>query len=161
MYRKAGRAASQYSKSGVSGCVLCSALLCPALLKLPEELGMEQRMLRSGSAFLLLLVFVSFSGYVEAYKNYTVGDSLGWYDNLHEPSVNYQKWVAGKHFSLGDFLSKFSSNTLITNPLSLPRSISGISIITCFLWDASSFSARIQPCLIAEFRLSIYFLFFI
>ncbi|RVW92873.1 hypothetical protein CK203_040414 [Vitis vinifera] len=82
---------------------LC-ALLCPALLKLPEELGMEQRMLRSGSAFLLLLVFVSFSGYVEAYKNYTVGDSLGWYDNLHEPSVNYQKWVAGKNFSLGDFL---------------------------------------------------------
>ena len=81
---------------------------------------MEQRMLRSGSAFLLLLlVFVSFSGCVEAYKNYTVGDSLGWYDNLHEPSVNYQKWVAGKHFSLGDFLSKFSSNTLITNPLSL------------------------------------------
>ncbi|KAL6340717.1 hypothetical protein AAG906_014407 [Vitis piasezkii] len=68
---------------------------------------MEQRMLRSGSAFLLLLlllVFVSFSGYVEAYKNYTVGDSLGWYDNLHEPSVNYQKWVAGKNFSLGDFL---------------------------------------------------------
>ncbi|XP_034687225.1 blue copper protein-like [Vitis riparia] len=70
---------------------------------------MEQRMLRSGSAFLLLpllllLVFVSFSGCVEAYKNYTVGDSLGWYDNLHEPSVNYQKWVAGKNFSLGDFL---------------------------------------------------------
>ncbi|XP_008798353.1 blue copper protein-like [Phoenix dactylifera] len=39
-----------------------------------------------------------------AYKNYTVGDSLGWYDNLMEPKVNYQKWAAGKNFSLGDFL---------------------------------------------------------
>ncbi|KAF6150208.1 hypothetical protein GIB67_023163 [Kingdonia uniflora] len=41
---------------------------------------------------------------VEAYKNYTVGDSLGWYDNTQKPSVNYQKWVGTKNFSLGDFL---------------------------------------------------------
>ncbi|XP_020087605.1 blue copper protein isoform X2 [Ananas comosus] len=39
-----------------------------------------------------------------AYKNYTVGDSLGWYDNLMEPKVDYQKWASGKIFSLGDFL---------------------------------------------------------
>ncbi|KAK9273161.1 hypothetical protein L1049_017968 [Liquidambar formosana] len=50
------------------------------------------------------LLLLSFSGSVEAYKNYTVGDSLGWYDNLQKPTVNYQKWVAGKNFSLGDFL---------------------------------------------------------
>ncbi|KAM0997140.1 hypothetical protein ACFX13_007090 [Malus domestica] len=50
---------------------------------------------------LLPLVIPSFSGIsgVEAYKNYTVGDSSGWYE-----SVNYQKWVAAKTFSLGDFL---------------------------------------------------------
>jgi len=35
-----------------------------------------------------------------------VGDSLGWFDNLEKPTVNYQKWVAEKQFSLGDFLSK-------------------------------------------------------
>ncbi|KAM3692649.1 hypothetical protein ACJW31_08G104700 [Castanea mollissima] len=40
----------------------------------------------------------------QTYKNYTVGDSLGWYDTLEKPNVNYQKWVAGKNFSLGDFL---------------------------------------------------------
>lgn len=38
------------------------------------------------------------------YKNYTVGDSLGWYDTLEKSKVDYQKWVAGKSFSLGDFL---------------------------------------------------------
>lgn len=42
-----------------------------------------------------------------AYQNYTVGDSLGWYDRLQVPQVNYQKWVSGKNFSLGDFLSEF------------------------------------------------------
>ncbi|KAG6635880.1 hypothetical protein CIPAW_11G073700 [Carya illinoinensis] len=26
-----------------------------------------------------------------------------WYDTLEKPSVNYQKWAAGKNFSLGDF----------------------------------------------------------
>ncbi|KAM7513856.1 hypothetical protein LguiA_003439 [Lonicera macranthoides] len=53
----------------------------------------------------LLCIIISRSGVgVEAYKNYTVGDSLGWYDTLEKPSVNYQKWVASKNFSLGDFL---------------------------------------------------------
>lgn len=58
---------------------------------------------------LLPLVIPSFSGIsgVEAYKNYTVGDSSGWYE-----SVNYQKWVAAKTFSLGDFLSKLPSITI-------------------------------------------------
>lgn len=41
---------------------------------------------------------------VVAYKNYTVGDYLGWYDNLAKPDLDYDKWVAGKTFSLGDFL---------------------------------------------------------
>ncbi|KAF9592153.1 hypothetical protein IFM89_012582 [Coptis chinensis] len=55
--------------------------------------------------FFSCLIFLSFSGsFVHAYKNYTVGDSLGWYDKLKKPTVNYQKWVAGKNFSLGDFL---------------------------------------------------------
>ncbi|XP_052184820.1 blue copper protein-like [Diospyros lotus] len=53
---------------------------------------------------LLLLLLLSSSESVEAYKNYTVGDSLGWYDNLLKPTVNYQKWAAAKNFSLGDFL---------------------------------------------------------
>ncbi|KAL3530049.1 hypothetical protein ACH5RR_009371 [Cinchona calisaya] len=56
------------------------------------------------------VILLSFSRSVSAataastYKNYTVGDSLGWYDNLENPQVDYQKWVAGKDFSLGDFL---------------------------------------------------------
>lgn len=55
--------------------------------------------------FILSCLFLlSFSGSVEAYKNYTVGDSLGWFDKLEKPNVNYQKWVAAKNFSLGDFL---------------------------------------------------------
>lgn len=61
----------------------------------------------------LSIFLVSFSRSVtaatttaSAYKNHTVGDSLGWYDTLENPKVDYQKWVAGKNFSLGDFLSK-------------------------------------------------------
>ncbi|WOK95947.1 hypothetical protein Cni_G04654 [Canna indica] len=53
------------------------------------------------SLFLILLYSPT---RVAAYHNYTVGDSLGWYDRLQVPQVNYQKWVAGKNFSLGDFL---------------------------------------------------------
>ncbi|PIN16912.1 hypothetical protein CDL12_10436 [Handroanthus impetiginosus] len=53
---------------------------------------------------LFLLTVMSFSLPVEAYKNYTVGDSLGWYDVLEKPHVDYQKWAADKNFSLGDFL---------------------------------------------------------
>ncbi|TKY57118.1 Mavicyanin protein [Spatholobus suberectus] len=52
----------------------------------------------------LLLLFFCFSGSAEAYKNYTVGDSIGWFDNTEKPDVNYQKWAANKEFSLGDFL---------------------------------------------------------
>jgi len=37
-----------------------------------------------------------FLGSVGAYKNYTVGDSLGWFGNLEKPIANYQKWVAGR-----------------------------------------------------------------
>ncbi|XP_042485924.1 cucumber peeling cupredoxin-like [Macadamia integrifolia] len=54
--------------------------------------------------FFLFFALLSFSGSIEAYKNYTVGDSLGWYDKLQNPKVDYQKWVANKTFSLGDFL---------------------------------------------------------
>lgn len=49
------------------------------------------------------LVLMSGAG-VEAYQNYTVGDNLGWYDNIMKPTVNYAKWAVGKNFSLGDFL---------------------------------------------------------
>lgn len=46
----------------------------------------------------------------EAYKNYTVGDSSGWYDNTEKPGVDFQKWADAKNFSLGDFLI-FNTNT--------------------------------------------------
>ncbi|XP_059665436.1 early nodulin-like protein 18 [Cornus florida] len=69
---------------------------------------MEQRSKGSELLFFtqscLLLLLLCFGGSVEAYKNYTVGDSLGWYDNQMKPTVNYQKWATGKNFSLGDFL---------------------------------------------------------
>ncbi|KAL5720232.1 hypothetical protein ACHQM5_012914 [Ranunculus cassubicifolius] len=54
------------------------------------------------SSCLILMCFSS--PFAQAYTNYIVGDSLGWYDNLLKPTVNYQKWVVGKNFSLGDFL---------------------------------------------------------
>ncbi|KAH9790302.1 Phytocyanin domain-containing protein [Citrus sinensis] len=52
----------------------------------------------------LLLRLLCFSGSAEAYKNYTVGDSLGWYDSQEKPAVDYQQWADAKNFSLGDFL---------------------------------------------------------
>ncbi|KAL0550857.1 hypothetical protein IC582_009922 [Cucumis melo] len=60
----------------------------------------------SPAFLLLLLLFLSISGRsaVHAYKNHTVGDSLGWFDKLEKPAVDYQKWTAGKTFGLGDFL---------------------------------------------------------
>ncbi|KAF5745005.1 putative copper ion binding protein [Tripterygium wilfordii] len=55
--------------------------------------------------FSCILLLISFTGSVQAYKNYTVGDSLGWYDNSQKPKLNYQKWADDdKIFSLGDFL---------------------------------------------------------
>lgn len=66
----------------------------------------------SGCSFRCLLIIcclvtlLSCHGTV-AYKNYTVGDSLGWFDSLMKPAVDYQKWAAGKSFGLGDFLCKF------------------------------------------------------
>ncbi|GLT51423.1 hypothetical protein SLA2020_248340 [Shorea laevis] len=57
----------------------------------------------------LVLLLSSSLGSVEAYKNYTVGGSLGWYDNTEKP-VNYQKWADGLNFSLGDFLIFNSDN---------------------------------------------------
>ncbi|KAK9082095.1 hypothetical protein Syun_031494 [Stephania yunnanensis] len=67
--------------------------------------------LGSSASTLLLIIMIFFSG-SEAYKNYTVGDSLGWYDHFHKSSssssssvvISYQKWAAGKTFALGDFL---------------------------------------------------------
>lgn len=44
---------------------------------------------------------------VAGYKNYTVGDDIGWFDKLEKSSVDYQKWASSKTFSLGDFLSMF------------------------------------------------------
>ncbi|XP_060216153.1 early nodulin-like protein 18 [Lycium barbarum] len=65
---------------------------------------MEQSIFNSRLPWLVLLLLISFLGSVDAYKNYTVGDSLGWFDILEKPHVNYDKWVAHKNFSLGDFL---------------------------------------------------------
>lgn len=58
--------------------------------------------------FLIAVVVVSFPGHADAYKNYTVGESLGWYDVLEAPKADYQKWASHKNFSLGDFLSMLS-----------------------------------------------------
>ncbi|KAK1319433.1 hypothetical protein QJS10_CPB04g00472 [Acorus calamus] len=58
----------------------------------------------SSSLGFLLCFFISFTSAADAYQNYTVGDNLGWFDNKHNPKINYQRWVAGKNFSLGDFL---------------------------------------------------------
>ncbi|KAL6516369.1 hypothetical protein OROGR_019674 [Orobanche gracilis] len=51
-----------------------------------------------------IVLLSSFPRCAEGYKNYTVGDSLGWYDALENPNVDYHKWAANKIFSLGDFL---------------------------------------------------------
>ncbi|XP_047327720.1 uclacyanin-2-like [Impatiens glandulifera] len=56
------------------------------------------------SLLLFLAVISCFGSSVGAYTNYTVGGSLGWYDKLLKPTVDYQKWLVGKNFSLGDFL---------------------------------------------------------
>ncbi|KAL9234823.1 hypothetical protein vseg_009648 [Gypsophila vaccaria] len=52
---------------------------------------------------LIMCVIVGKIQSVGAYKNYTVGDSLGWYDKTSK-DVDYNKWVSTKSFSLGDFL---------------------------------------------------------
>lgn len=102
---------------------------------------MEQSKYNLGFLLFVLTCFVllSFSVSVEAYKNYTVGDSLGWYDTLEKPSVNYQKWVAGKNFSLGDFLCKHR------NPL-LERGS-----------RPSSFELLIYNVMVTAFSLSFFF----
>ncbi|CAJ1971238.1 unnamed protein product [Sphenostylis stenocarpa] len=51
-----------------------------------------------------LLLFFCLLGSAQAYKNYTVGDALGWFDNTEKSNVNYQKWADTKEFTLGDFL---------------------------------------------------------
>jgi len=77
------------------------------------------------------LVLMSGGG-VEAYKNYTVGDSLGWYDNIMKSSVDYAKWAAGKNFSLGDFLI-FNTDT----NHSVVQTFNQTTYKTCDLLDAS------------------------
>ncbi|ONK67438.1 uncharacterized protein A4U43_C05F40 [Asparagus officinalis] len=52
----------------------------------------------------LLLAFFFDSRSVEGYKNYTVGGSLGWFDSVKAPKIDYKKWAAAKDFALGDFL---------------------------------------------------------
>lgn len=47
---------------------------------------------------------------VEAYKNYTVGDDKGWYDDL---AVDYQAWAEGYNFTLGDFLSECTYSCIL------------------------------------------------
>ncbi|KAL8129393.1 hypothetical protein V2J09_018548 [Rumex salicifolius] len=62
-----------------------------------------RRMLQRSCCFagiILLIVLCSEPRFAESYTNYTVGDSLGWYDNLIKPNVDYQKWASAKTFSL-------------------------------------------------------------
>ncbi|XP_057723269.1 early nodulin-like protein 18 [Arachis stenosperma] len=59
------------------------------------------------STLILIIIVLCSSGsfvVVDAYKNYTVGDSLGWFDSTMNSEINYQKWASNKVFSLGDFL---------------------------------------------------------
>ncbi|KAJ8635433.1 hypothetical protein MRB53_009700 [Persea americana] len=65
---------------------------------------MKQQICRSLLFLFFFSVFLLCFSKAAAYKNDTVGDSLGWYDKLQKPTINYQKWAAGKNFSLGDFL---------------------------------------------------------
>ncbi|MED6112041.1 hypothetical protein PIB30_058070 [Stylosanthes scabra] len=64
---------------------------------------------RTSSCVVLILIIIitvcsSSGSFVDAYKNYTVGDSLGWIDSTMNSDINYQKWASNKVFSLGDFL---------------------------------------------------------
>lgn len=69
---------------------------------------MEQKTCRSlPFLFFSSLLFLLCFSKAAAYENYTVGDSMGWFDSLQKPTINYQKWAADKNFSLGDFLSKY------------------------------------------------------
>ncbi|XP_010458089.1 PREDICTED: cucumber peeling cupredoxin-like [Camelina sativa] len=56
-----------------------------------------------GAIPITCLMVLSLSS-ADAYKNYTVGESTGWFDIQEKPSANYQKWADSKSFSLGDFL---------------------------------------------------------
>lgn len=90
---------------------------------------MESFTIKANLLLVLVVLLVSVLGSVSAYKNYTVGDSLGWYDKLQKPNVDYQKWVLGKTFSLGDFLSKiFFFFLLFKDFLLLPFSKSHLDI---------------------------------
>ncbi|CAI0542008.1 unnamed protein product [Linum tenue] len=64
----------------------------------------------AGVAMMMMMVMISLTGSAAAYKNYTVGDSLGWYDLSEKPTADYQKWADSHNFSLGDFLI-FNTNT--------------------------------------------------
>jgi len=94
------------------------------------------------------LVLMSGAG-VEAYENYTVGDKLGWYDDIMKPTVNYAKWAAGKNFSLGDFLI-FNTDTNHTVVQTSNQTV----YTTCDVnddaddlieWSSSDPSANAQP----------------
>jgi len=100
------------------------------------KLKMKMRMEKMNLITLCLwasvaLVLMSGKG-VEAYKNYTVGDSLGWYDNIMKANVDYAKWAAGKNFSLGDFLifNTDSNHTVV-------QTYNQTTYKTCDLADAS------------------------
>ncbi|XP_010521567.1 PREDICTED: blue copper protein [Tarenaya hassleriana] len=67
---------------------------------------MEQRLIVSCCSMFLVFVALSvcLSSSVDAYKNHTVGESMGWFDDQEKPGVDFQKWADSKSFSLGDFL---------------------------------------------------------
>ncbi|CAH2038565.1 unnamed protein product, partial [Thlaspi arvense] len=65
----------------------------------------ERDMRSSSSCVVLFMCLMLLSSSVDAYKNYTVGESTGWFDIQERPSANYQRWADSKSFSLGDFLN--------------------------------------------------------
>ncbi|XP_068660296.1 early nodulin-like protein 18 [Aristolochia californica] len=75
-----------------------------SILGISQNMEVMQRSCRSVVFFLVCGCLVLSVAGAGAYKNYTVGDDLGWFDKLRKPDVDYQKWSAGKNFSLGDYL---------------------------------------------------------
>ncbi|KAL0419485.1 UNVERIFIED_CONTAM: hypothetical protein Sradi_1362000 [Sesamum radiatum] len=65
---------------------------------------MMMMMMGNYLSVVVIIILAWYWGGAEGYKNYTVGESQGWYDALENPNVDYQKWAANKNFSLGDFL---------------------------------------------------------
>lgn len=67
-------------------------------------MGVKSAVADKGLWLVIIIALQVCRSAAQGYKNFTVGDNLGWYDKLQNPKVDYQKWAADKKFSLGDSL---------------------------------------------------------